>query len=67
MAEKDIKINEKTIWLWLIMDFGLKSCRPAQKPRLTEEMKKKRLEFTKNILTVTQRCEKMFCFQMNPQ
>ena len=35
MAERGIKISEKTIRHRLSIDFGLKSYRPAQKPRLT--------------------------------
>ena len=35
MAERGIKISEKTIRHRLSMDFGLKSYRPALKPRLT--------------------------------
>ena len=50
MAERGIKINEKTIRRRLSMDFGLTSYRPAQKPRLIEAMKKKRLEFAKKNL-----------------
>ena len=41
MAERGIKITEKTFRHWLSIDFGLKSYRPAQKLRLTEAMKKK--------------------------
>ena len=69
MAERGIKIIEKTIRRRLSTDVGLKSqvYSPAQKPCLIEAMKKKCLEFRKNILTGTQRCGKMFCFQMSPQ
>ena len=62
MAERDIKISEKTIRRRLSIEFGLKSYRPAQKSRFTEAMNKKRLKFAKNILTGTQRCKKMFFF-----
>ena len=41
MEGRGIKINEKTIRRKLSMDFSLKSYRPAQKPRLTEAMRKK--------------------------
>ena len=41
IAERGIKIIEKTIRRKLSMNFGLKSYRPAQKPRLTEVMRKK--------------------------
>ena len=50
MAERGINMSEKTIRRRLSVDFGLKSYRPAQKPRLTEAMKKKRLEFAKRHL-----------------
>ena len=40
MAERGIKISEKTIRHRLSTDFDLKSCRPAQKPRLSEAMKR---------------------------
>ena len=40
IAERGTKISEKTISHRLSMDFGLKSYRPAQKPRLTEAMKR---------------------------
>ena len=41
MAERGINMSEKTIRRRLSVDFGLKSYRPAQKPRLTEAMKKR--------------------------
>ena len=67
MAKRGIKIGEKTIRCRLCIDFGLKSYRPTQKSVLTEAIKKKRFGFAKNILTGTQRCGKIFCFQMNPR
>ena len=51
MAEGGIKISEKTIRHRLFMDFGLKSYRPAQKPRLTGAMKRSVWSLQKNILT----------------
>ena len=47
MAETGIKISEKTIRRRLSMSFNLKSYRSAQKPRLTEAIKKKCLESAK--------------------
>ena len=41
MAERGINMSKKTIRRRLSVDFGLKSYRPAQKPRLTEAMKKR--------------------------
>ena len=66
MTARRIKISEKTIRHRLSKDFGLKSYRPAQKPRLTEAMKRSVWSSQKIILTGTQRCGKMFCFQVNP-
>ena len=37
MAERGINMSEKTIRRRLSVDFGLKSYRPAQKPRLTKQ------------------------------
>ena len=67
MAERGIKISEKTIRHRLSMDFGLKSYRPAQKPRLTEAMKRSVWSLQNNTLTGTQSCGKMFCFEKNSQ
>ena len=39
--------STKTIQRKLSLEFGIKSCKPARKPRLTESMKKKRLDFAK--------------------
>ena len=50
MAERGIKISEKTIRRRLSMDLPLKLYKPTQKPRLTEAMKKKCLEFAKKHL-----------------
>ena len=67
MAKRGIKISEKTIRRSLSINFGLKSYRSTQKPRLTEAIKKKRLEFAKKHLDWAERCGKTFCFQMNPR
>ena len=40
-------VSTKTIQHRLSLEFGLKSCKPVRKPRLTEAMKKKRLDFAK--------------------
>ena len=40
-------VSIKTIQRKLSLEFGLKSCKPARKPRLTEAMKKKRLDVDK--------------------
>jgi len=40
-------VSTKTIQRRLSLEFGLKSCKPARKPRLTEAMNKKRLDFAK--------------------
>ena len=40
-------VSTKTIQRRLSLEFGLKSRKPARKPRLTEAMKKKRLDFAK--------------------
>ena len=39
--------STKAIQRRLSLEFGLKSCKPVQKPRLTRTMKKKRLDFAK--------------------
>jgi len=38
-------VSTKMIQRRLSLEFGLKSCKPARKPRLTQAMKKKRLDF----------------------
>ena len=40
-------VSTKTIQRRLSLEFGLKSCKLARNPRLTEAMKKKRLNFAK--------------------
>ena len=44
---KGINVSISTISRRLSKEFVLKSYKPAKKPRLTSQMKKKRLEFTK--------------------
>ena len=41
------KVSTRTVQRRLFTEFGLKSHKPARKPRLTEGMKKKRLSFAK--------------------
>ena len=43
-----MKISEKTIRCTLCIDFGIKSYKPAQKPGLTEAIKKKRLKIAES-------------------
>ena len=45
--ETGIAVSTQTIKLRLSLEFGIKSCKSAQKPRLTQMMKKKCLDFTK--------------------
>ena len=40
-------VSTKTIQRRLSLKFELKSCKPARKPRLTEALRKKRLDFAK--------------------
>ena len=49
MAERDIKINEKTIKGRFSMNFGLKSLRLAKKSRLAKVMIKQHLEFAETF------------------
>ena len=44
---KGTNVSISTISRQLSKEFGLKSYKPAKKPRLTSQMKKKRLEFAK--------------------
>ena len=44
---KGANVSISTISRQLIKKFGLKSYKPAKKPRLTSQIKKKRLEFAK--------------------
>jgi len=45
--ERGTLVGTKTIQRRLSLDFGLKSCKPTRKPRLTQAMKKKRFDFAK--------------------
>ena len=47
LQERGCKVSTRTVQRRLFTEFGLKSHKPAQKPRLTEGMKKKRLSFAK--------------------
>ena len=47
LMERGTVVSAKTIQRRLSLNFDLKSCKPARKPRLTQAMKKKRLEFAK--------------------
>ena len=46
-------IPARTVSKRLVSDFGLKSCKPAKKPRLAPAMKVKRLAFAKKYVTWT--------------
>ena len=45
LMETGTAVTTKTIHRKFSMEFGLKSCKLAQKPRLAQAMKKKRLDF----------------------
>ena len=45
LIETSTAVSTKTIQRDLSLEFGLKSCKPTRKPRLTQSMKKKRLDF----------------------
>ena len=45
LLRKGTIISKRTIRLHLSLEFGLKSCKPARKPRLTERMISKLLAF----------------------
>ena len=47
LMERGTVVSAKTIQRRLSLDFDLKSRKPARKPRLTQAMKKKRLDFAK--------------------
>ena len=47
LLETGINVSRRTVSRRLVNDFGLKSCKPAKKPRLTPTMKLKRLAFAK--------------------
>ena len=47
LQERECKVSTRTVQRRLFTKFGLKSHKPARKPRLTEGMKKKRLSFAK--------------------
>ena len=47
LMEIGTAVSTKTIQRRSSLEFGLKSCKPARKPSLTQAMKKKRLDFVK--------------------
>ena len=47
LLQAGVNISRSTVSRRLNMNFGLKACKPARKPRLTPMMKKKRLSFAK--------------------
>ena len=47
LMETATAISTKTIQRRLSLKFGFKSCKPARQSRLTQAMKKKRLDFAK--------------------
>ena len=47
LMEIGTAVSRKTLQRRSSLEFGLKSFKPARKPRLTHAMKKKRLDFTK--------------------
>ena len=46
LNESDISVSRQTIICCLVEEFGLKSRKPARKPRLTLKIEKKNLQFT---------------------
>ena len=62
---KGTNVSISTISCRLSKKFGLKSYKPAKKPQLFSEMKKKRLEFAKKHIDWNESGRKCFC-QMNP-
>ena len=50
LFRKGADASISTIFRRLSKEFGLKSCKPAKKPKLTPLMKRKRLEFARNHL-----------------
>ena len=49
LSQKDTEVSLQTISRRRCDQFDLKLYKPAQKPRLTPQMKMKRLSFTKKI------------------
>ena len=47
LMERGTVVSDKTIQRGLSLDFGIKSCKPARKPRLPQAMKIKCLDFAK--------------------
>ena len=45
--ERGTVVSAKMIQRRLSLDLGLKSCKPVRKPRLTQAMMKKRIDFAK--------------------
>lgn len=62
LLSKGTNISTKTVSRRLVYDFGLKSCKPARKPRLTAKMKSKRLDFARQHISWTkeQWCRVLF-------
>ena len=61
-----IAVSTKTIQRWLSLEIGLKSYRPAGKPRLTKTLKKKHVwTLPKNMLAGTKRSGKGYFFLMS--
>ena len=58
-------VSTKTIQCRLSLEFGLKLCKAARKPRLTEAMKKNVWTLPKDTLTRTQRSGKGYFFLTN--
>ena len=69
LLQAGVNISRSTVSRRLNMNFGLKACKPARKPRLTPLMKKKCLSFAKALRSWTghQRIGARCYFQMNPQ
>ena len=53
LLETGINVSRRTVSRRLVNDFGLKSCKPAKKPRLTPTVKLKRLAFAKKHVSWT--------------
>jgi len=47
LMERGTVVSAKMIQRRLSLDLGLKSCKPVRKPRLTQAMMKKRIDFAK--------------------
>lgn len=54
LLEHGCRVSSTTVSRRLSSEFGLKSCKPAKKPRLTPVMKTKRLEFARRHLHWTE-------------